>query len=419
MAAEKEQNRGSIAGKFFAVGTFLCIILGCWLGPYVYKYIGQLCVYTIVADCWSLLVLLGIGALDIHLSITAVVQYLVKKINSTRSAVQKGIIVVFLVLFCACAVWVSFAEGVAISDGDKEIEKYEVGDKMGINGSAADIYVTITLDDGSTPKDYDKQYEIIAVTPKDLPVWKIVLDFPRYIVRQVRGIGSLTVVVKPIDNVIVQFSDPLISYGAETIMWICDPDLLGNFSTKNQKDYSAFFEYSYDGAKWIKQPICGTENTLPIQREPVFLRWNNDWKLSHRSLLNHQKADAKAGETVYFYYPGERVEFNLDMIRNSNSLDHALSASLKEATQYQLFLESIDTEAVHCNESIMNTAISASDLPNSSACIIKAGSDIVYHCYAGEKDLGFYCLMINHKAVNWEKTTLEQESQIVMWLNID
>ena len=157
MAAEKEQNSGSIVGKFFAVGTFLCIILGCWLGPYVYKYIGQLYVYTIVADCWSLLVLLGIGVLDIHLSITSVVQYLVKKINSTRFTVLKGIIVVFLVLFCVCAVWVSFAEGVAISGGDKESEKYEVGDKMGINESATDIYVTITLDDGSTPQDYDKQ----------------------------------------------------------------------------------------------------------------------------------------------------------------------------------------------------------------------------------------------------------------------
>ena len=72
---------------------------------------------------------------------------------------------------------------------------------------------------------------------------------------------------------------------------------------------------------------------------------------------------------------------------------------------------------VRCSETVMDRAISASDLPEQSECMVKMGPDIVYHCWSGADDLGCYCIVNRDGDVKWE-AALEEEPAVVLRLDI-
>lgn len=404
---------------FFVILMFLCAAIGYKSGPYIYRYIEQWCIYTVIADCWSTFSSLGTVVLDGIILIKWLVGKALEKIQSTTSRAAKGFGIVGLAALCLIAAWVHFAEGVAISNSVEKSTQYQKGETKDPDELESDIYVTIVMENGSAPWDFEVRYEIIGVEPVELPQKMIWRDFPRYFACQKFGAGPIKVTVKPLySDVTVRFVDPLVSFGDETVVQKLDPDLLGSAPTKDQDDYCSVFEYSFVG---IGEPgrytICGTENALEMQDKTVLLRWDNEWRLSCRDVLNHQKIFAEAGETVDFYYPGERIVFDLDMIQNSESLDRTLSEKLREARRYELSLESMNDWTVRCSETVTDRAISASDLPEQSECMVKMGPDIVYHCWAGADDLGCYCIVNRDGAVKWE-AALEEEPAVVLRLDI-
>ncbi len=283
----------------------------------------------------------------------------------------------------------------------------------------SDIYVTIVTENGSAPWDFDVRYEIVGVERVELPQKIIWCDFPRYFACQKFGAGPIKVTVKPLySDVIVRFVDPLVSFGDVTVVQKYDPDLLGSAPAEDQDDYRPVFEYIFVGiGKEGRYTICGVENMLEKQDKTVLLRWDNEWELSCRDVLNHQKMFAEAGETVDFYYPGERVVFDLDMIQNSESLDRTLSEKLRGAGRYELSLELINSKIVQCGEFVMDRAISTSGLPEQPECMVKTGSDIVYHCWAEGDYLGRYCIVTHDGVVKWESAPKET-STVMMCLEI-
>lgn len=426
VVAEEGQNKRNIVDILFAVGSVFFIFVGYRFGPYVYPFLHHLYIYNLIKNMWSSFIILGIGILDFFSFTKRWVQWIVGKLQSIHFGLIRVLgyaaLIFAYLIFCG----VSFVCGAAVLSPDEDSQLYHDGDVIGLDEleSSPHIYITIVLEDGSKPQDPDVQYEIICVQPEGLPLWQIAVDFPRYLVRQARGISPIKVTVRSIDDddfpdVVVRFSDPLISYEAETVMWICNQDLLGDVSMQVHNDYSPTFEYSFDGTVWTSYHILETENQLPIQFETVLLKWDNDWELAHRSTLNHQKISAKAGEIVDFFYPGERIELNLDMINYSKSSECALADKLKVVKQYQLSWESVVSQAVHCNSSItIDSTIAASNLPEQPPCLIKTGMEIIYHCYDGSNDLGYYYIVTDHEAVVWEKARLGQKEAVVLRLDM-
>ena len=331
----------------------------------------------------------------------------------------KGIWIVGLAALCLIAAWVYFAEGVAISNPVEKSTQYQKGEIMDPDKLRSDIYVTIVTENGSAPWDFDVRYEIVGVERVELPQKIIWCDFPRYLACQKFGAGPIKVTVKPLySDVIVRFVDPLVSFGDVTVVQKYDPDLLGSAPAEDQDDYRPVFEYIFVGiGKEGRYTICGVENMLEKQDKTVLLRWDNEWELSCRDVLNHQKMFAEAGETVDFYYPGERVVFDLDMIQNSESLDRTLSEKLRGAGRYELSLELINSKIVQCGEFVMDRAISTSGLPEQPECMVKTGSDIVYHCWAEGDYLGRYCIVTHDGVVKWESAPKET-STVMMCLEI-
>ena len=331
----------------------------------------------------------------------------------------KGIWIVGLAALCLIAAWVYFAEGVAISNPVEKSTQYQKGEIMDPDKLRSDIYVTIVTENGSAPWDFDVRYEIVGVERVELPQKIIWCDFPRYFACQKFGAGPIKVTVKPLySDVIVRFVDPLVSFGDVTVVQKYDPDLLGSAPAEDQDDYRPVFEYIFVGiGKEGRYTICGVENMLEKQDKTVLLRWDNEWELSCRDVLNHQKMFAEAGETVDFYYPGERVVFDLDMIQNSESLDRTLSEKLRGAGRYELSLELINSKIVQCGEFVMDRAISTSGLREQPECMVKTGSDIVYHCWAEGNDLGRYCIVTHDGVVKWESAPKET-STVMMCLEI-
>ena len=416
---ENSAKHGKGFEIFFGILMFLCAVVGYKSGPYVYRYIEQWCIYTVIANCWSTFSLLGAVVLDGIILIKSLVGKAVGKIQSTTSRAAKGFGIVGLAVLCLIAAWVYFAEGVAISNPVEKSMQYQKGETKNPDELKSDIYVTIVMKDGSAPWDFDVKYEIIDVERVELPQKIIWCDFPRYFACQKFGAGPIKVTVKPLySNVTVRFVDPLVSFGDETVVQMYDTDLLGSAPAEDQDDYWPDFEYNF---VWIgeagRYTICGVENMLEMQDKTVLLQWDNEWELSCRDVLNHQKMFAEAGETVDFYYPGERIVFDLDMIQNSESLDRTLSEKLRGAGQYELSLESMNAGIVQCDETVAGRAISTSGLPEQSECMVKIGPDIVYHCWAGADDLGCYCIVKRDGAVKWEAVP-EEEPAVVLRLDI-
>lgn len=423
MATEEKQNRRDITDVLFIAVPFLFIFAGYFFGADAHPFLRYLPFYNAFKNMWSLLTMLGIGALNIFSFTKHRVQRIVGGIQSIHSSLWRGFGYAVLLFAYLIILSLSFVWGAAILSSAEDSTPYHDGDITDFDElkSGLHIYITVVLEDGSKPQDPDVQYEVIHVQPDTLPPWKIAVDFPRYLACQVRGVSPTKVTVRPsFPDVVVRFSDPLISYGDETVMRMSNQNLLGDVLTQVQNDYLPLFEYSYDDKTWRKYPIFGTENRLPLQCATVFLRWNNDWELAFRSLLNHQKITAKAGDTVDFYFPGERVELNIDMINQSNASDCALADKLKTVKQYRLSLESVNAQTVHCDSSItINSEISASDLPELPPCIIKTGMEIIYHCYDGFNDLGYYYIVVDHGTMVWEETRLGQKEVVVLRLDMN
>lgn len=404
---------------FFGILMFLCAVVGYKSGPYVYRYIEQWCIYTMIADCWSTFSLLGAVILDGIILIKSLVGKAVGKIQSATSRTAKGFGIVGLAALCLISAWVYFVEGVAINNPVEKSTQYQKGETMDPDELRSDIYVTIVMENGSAPWDFDVRYEIVGVERVELPQKIIWCDFPRYFACQKFGAGPIKVTVKPLySDVIVRFVDPLVSLGDKMVVQKYDPDLLGNAPAEDQDDYRPVFKYIFVRiGKEGCYTICGVENMLEMQDKTVLLRWDNEWELSCRDVLNYQEMSAEAGETVDFYYPGERIVFNLDMIQNSESLDRTLSEKLRGARRYELSLELTNSKIVQCGESVMDRAISTSDLPEQPECMVKTGSDIVYHCWAEGNDLGRYCIVTHDGVVNWEAAPKET-SAVMMCLEI-
>ncbi len=399
--AENSDNRRIGFEIFFGGSMFLCLIIGLQFGPDIYKLIGQWPIYTVVAHWWSMLSLLGAGVFDV---LMPVVKKAAGKIGSDRSRTARRAWIVGLAVLYVVAAWVNVAVGVAVSRPAERSKGFEKAGLMNFDEIEPDIYVTVVLEDGGVPRDRDVQYEIVGIEPVELPRKIILLDLPRYIVCQKRGAGPIKVTVRPLyPDVTVRFADPLVALGEETFVKKYDPALLGNAPAGKEGDYSPAFQYRFGGTGApLDYTICGTENKLGMRDKTVLLRWNNNWELSYRDVLNEQEEFAEAGETVDFYYPGERIAFDLDMLRGSESRDRALLEKLRGAARYELFWESADDRTVQADEAVIKQALSASDMPELPKCMVKTGPDIAYHCYAGEDDLGYYCIVTGNGTVKWE-----------------
>lgn len=404
---------------FFGILMFLCATVGYKFGPHIYRFIERWCIYTAVADCWSTFSSLGAVVLDSIILIKSLVGKAVGKIQSTTSWAAKGFGIMGLVALCLIAAWVHFAEGVAISNPVEKSTQYPKGETKDPDELESDIYVTVVMENGSAPWDFEVRYEIIGVERVELPQKIIWCDFPRYFACQKFGAGPIKVTVKPLySDVTVRFVDPLVSFGDETVVQKYDPDLLGSVPTEDQDDYCPVFEYNFVGiGEAGRYTICGAENVLEMQDKTVLLWWDNEWELSCRDVLNHQKMFAVAGETVDFYYPGERIVFDLDMIHNSESPNRTLSENLRGARRYELSLESMNAGTIQCGKTVTDQAISASGLPEQPECMVKMGPDIVYHCWAGTDDLGCYCIVNRDGFVKWE-TAPEEEPAVVLRLDM-
>ena len=402
--AENSENRGAGFGIFFGVLMFLCAGLGYQFGPHIYKLIGQWYIYTAVAAWWSMLSALGTGTLDFIVLLVPVVKKAAGKIWSDRSRTARRARSVGLAVLYVVAAWVNVAVGVAVSRPAERSKEFEKAGLMNFDEIEPDIYVTVVLEDGGVPRDRDVQYEIVGIEPVELPRKIILLDLPRYIACQKRGAGPIKLTVRPLyPDVTVRFADPLVALGEETVVKKYDPALLGNAPAGKEGDYSPAFQYRFGGTGApLDYTICGTENKLGMRDKTVLLRWNNNWELSYRDVLNEQEEFAEAGETVDFYYPGERIAFDLDMLRGSESRDRALLEKLRGAARYELFWESADDRTVQADEAVIKQALSASDMPELPKCMVKTGPDIAYHCYAGEDDLGYYCIVTGNGTVKWE-----------------
>ena len=75
---------------FFGIVMFLCAVVGYKSGAYVYRYIEQWCIYTVIASCWSTFSLLGVVVLDGIILIKSLVGKAVGKIQSATSRAAKG-----------------------------------------------------------------------------------------------------------------------------------------------------------------------------------------------------------------------------------------------------------------------------------------------------------------------------------------
>ena len=406
---------------FFALLLVLCFAAGCKAEPYVYRYIEQWCIYTAVSSWWSMLGLLGLTAFDGILLLKSPMGKIVGRIRSAKSWAVKILGITGLAALCLVAVWVYFAEGVALSKSADRSSPPQEGETKNLHELESDttIYVNIVMENGRTPQDPDVQYKVIGVKRLELPKIIIILDYPRYFLCQTFGAGPIKVTVKPLyPDVTVRFADPLVSLGTEAVVQKYDPDLLGSVSAENRDDYSPVFTYRFDEIGEVNNyTICGVENTLEMKEKFVHLDWCNQWELSYRDVLNHQYRIAKAGDIVDFYYPGERIVFDLNMIRNSDNPDKVLLEKLRRVERYELSLEIVNVDTIRCNEAVTNRAISTSGLLEPTECIVKVGTDIVYHCWDGEHDLGCYNIVTHGGAVKWEKTS-EEKSAIVLRLDI-
>ena len=414
------EKYGKMLGIIFCVLIILCVFSGCICSSSVYEYLNQWCIYTVVANGWSTLKLLGVTVLDVILFMKPVVGTVVRGIQSIESRPAKGFLSVTLAALYLIAAWVCFVGGVSTSKLVEKSTEYRDGNNVtGPDKLGGDIYVRIVMGDGQIPQDTDLPYEIIDVEPLDLPLKIVLPDFPRYFACQTFGAGPIKVTVRPLyPDITVRFVDPLVSVGEKVVVQKYDPDLLGSAMVGNRDDYSPVFKYCFTGtSRPCYYTIRGVENTLEMQKKTVCLWWDNEWKLSGRDILKHQHTCATAGDTVYFYYPGERIVFDLNMIQNSESPDKAFLEKLRRTEQYELTLESVDTEAVQCDETVTDRAIFPSGQPEQTKCMIKIGPDIVYHCWAGAEDLGCYCIVTRDGVVKWE-TAPEEEPAVVLHLNI-
>lgn len=413
------EKYGKALGIIFCVLIILCVFAGCICSSSVYEYLNQWCIYSVVANWCSTLNLLGITILDIILFMKPVVGTVVRGIQSIESRPAKGFLIVALAALYLIAAWVCFVGGVATSNSVEKSTEYREGEAKSLDKLDSDIYVNIVMENGKIPQDPDIQYEIISVERLDLPQKIVWFDFPRYFACQWFGAGPIKVTVKPLyPNITVRFVDPLVSLGEKVVVQKYDPDLLGSATVEGPGDYSSDLHYCFNGAdEPCHYTICGVENTLKMQDKTVCLWWNNTWEMSGRDILKHQHTCATAGDTVDFYYPGERIVFDVNMIQNSESPDKAFLEKLRRTEQYELTLESVDTKVVQCDETVTDRAIFSSGQPEQTKCMIKIGPDIVYHCWAGADDLGCYCIVTRDGVVKWE-TALEEEPAVVLHLNI-
>lgn len=412
---------GKRFGIFFALLLILCFAAGCKAEPYVYKYIEQWCIYTVVSSWWTTLGLLGLTAFDGILLFKSPMGKIVGRIRSVKSWAVKILGITGLAALCLVAAWAYFAEGVALSKSADRSSPPQAGETKNLHEleSGTTIYVNIVMENGRTPQDPDVQYKVIGVERLELPKIIIILDYPRYFLRLTFGAGPIKVTVKPLyPDVTVRFADPLVSLGTKTVVQKHDPDLLGSVTAENRDDYSPVFTYRFDEIGEVyNYTIRGVENTLEMKEKFVHLDWCNQWELSYRDVLNHQDRFAKAGEIVDFYFPGERIIFDMDMIQNSESTDRTLLEKLRGAEQYVLSLESVNAGTVLNDEAMTNREISASSLFRQTKCMVKTGPDIVYHCWAGENDLGCYYIVTYDGAMKWEASP-EKDPAVVLRLDI-
>lgn len=403
----------------FLISMVLCAVVGYRSGPCVYQYIEQWCIYTVIANCRSTFSALGIVTLDGIILKRSLVGETVRKIRSTTSRTAKILWILGLALLCLIFAWVSFAEGVAIGDPVRKSTQYQKGEIKDPDELKSDIYVTIVMEDGRALRDLDVQYEIVDVERVELSKEMIWCDLPRYFACQMFGAGPIKVTVKPLyPDVIVRFVDPLVSLGDKTIVQKHDPALLGNVPAEDQDDYSPTFGYNFvEIGEAGHRTICGVKNILEMQDKTVLLCWDNKWELSCRDVLNQQVIFAEAGETVDFYYPGERIVFDLDMIQNLENPDRTLSERLRGAGRFELSLELANADIVQYDKSLIDQAISTSDLPEQPECLVKTGPDIVYHCWAEGEDLGRYCIACHDGVVTWEAAS-EETPAVMLCLEI-
>lgn len=416
--ANHAEKCGKRFGILFGIIMVLSVCAGCEFGPFIYQYIGQWCIYTVVAGWWSTLCLVGATAFDVIVALVSLAGTAATKMCSIKSRLAKGFAVGGMAVLCLIAAWMHFARGVAIRQSVENSTQYQVGDTKDGCELKSDIYVTIVMENGGTPQDLGVRYEVTGVEQVELPTMVVVLDFPRHFACDTFGSGPIKVTVRPLyRDVTVRFADPLVSLGKETVVQKHDPDLLGSAPGEDQDDYSPFFEYRFGRIGEVHRcPIRGVENTLEMQDKTVLLRWDNEWELSCRDVLNHQEMFADEGDTVDIYYPGERAVFDLDMIWNSESPDQTLLQKLRDAQRYELSLESVNSGAVPRGEVEVGTVFAGS-LAERPKCIVKTGPDIVYHCWAGANELGCYCLEILGGTVQWQLAP-EEAPAVVLRLEI-
>lgn len=410
---------------------FLCAIfigLSIWVGymlsPYIYKYLYNLSIYIVIANLGSSVISLGIGIPNIFACVKSGMRWAIKKIKFASSFWKRLLCVLSIFVWVVLSMWTSFVLGISIRNTREKSGSYEIGDRQYLDDLESDctICITIVLEDGSVPQNRNCRYEILDVQPKVQPLWKIILDFPRYFICRQAGTGPIEVTVKPVSKseITVLFCDPLISYRADVVMWANKQSLLGELPAQSDDNFTPYFTYSLDGIEWKEYTINETENLLSFDQENVWLKWCNNWELSYRQFLNQQCHSAKGGDIVYFYYPAERVAFNLDMLHHSESSNILFADKLKIAEQYRLSLESMNPQAVRYNENLKKESIhSDSALPDQSPSLIKAGAEIVYHCYDGLTDLGYYYITTPlHEEVVWEETKPLQGEMIILRLDI-
>lgn len=328
-----------------------------------------------------------------------------------------GILFAFLQLsFCL----ISFLVGI-YSRAVYEIESTDIykGEIIDINDYPEYVYDIYFIDkEGNKIENLCTNYKVDNVEPRKISIQQKIFDWIRYSIYALNKIEPLDITVEPNDcpfqkdTVIVKFADPLVSHGEEVLLWSIDDDLLGA-DPSSSSDFTPLLEYSTDGKHWVEKNIFTTEMAIEPDKPftSVILRWTNNWSLSKRNLLNYQYAEVKNGEIQYLFYPGERFEFNLDILRGLCSC-----VDIDSIRSYSLTLESQNQNVGG------DKALDEHDILSSSedgvSCIVKTGRQIIYHCYYNGTDLGYFEITLGPDESAFWRSSPDNEAEIVLKLDI-